>query len=738
VFTGHGRFEVYRDPMRRTALVLALLAAFVAAQDSRKTSDRPDSRPGKQAFENALRIAKDAAVRGKFKTARDQVAELLRAHEGSDYVLARRVEISELVKSCCFSILFPDATPKSLMSGELLSWDPQSGAIKIRYTRAKMGDWQDGEVQSHPIRWRGPYSIELKGERYPEVGSDAVRILVCATEEAAIIVVPGAAAENQGSHQHWIPARLIAHEKGGRTELDKKEQPPCRGGKPYVVKVRVNDSQVVATYNDQSLLSGRRLKEWGHVAFTGVKPEELILEGKAEGAWIHGLVDQAREKNRQEFERKFDPKNELPAWLLSPQPAAKAGSVASDVDYPDTLTAAQLAIVARATRLLEKEQLAAGIVMLERMKPGELPEVTRSFLLARFYEDADRLGEAEALIEKIRSAAPKFWQADLVRARILVRTGRNQQAADVYQSLIVTVPNDCDVIADAALASLTAGRIANAKSIVDAAIARRVSCPELDHVNTLLVKAINGPPWPKRFEFQSQNFVVASDIDRKTCEDASKLLEDSYVAYSTWLDRVPTTGTDRFKVYLFAGEAGYQSWTRDLTGNIPQHTAGLYSPLLKILLIWNLPSRDDMMRTVRHEGFHQYLDRLVCDPPVWFNEGLAEYFENARLENGTWRAQDRHPQHAKALASGDFAPLSTFLFESREAFYTDAARHYAQAWAFVTFLRHSSPENKQLFQKLWSALRENVGAHAAVTRVFTPEETGRLEREFTAWVRSKL
>jgi hypothetical protein len=41
-----------------------------------------------------------------------------------------------------------------------------------------------------------------------------------------------------------------------------------------------------------------------------------------------------------------------------------------------------------------------------------------------------------------------------------------------------------------------------------------------------------------------------------------------------------------------------------------------------------------MLRTVRHEGFHQYLDRMLPETPVWLNEGTAEYFETAVLAGG--------------------------------------------------------------------------------------------------------
>jgi hypothetical protein len=720
--------------------MLLAVAALAAAQDSRGPgADRAAAQAARTTFESGLKAIQGAAVQGRFKPARDQLTELLRAHATADYVFARKVEIGELVKSCCFGIRFPEPSPKSLVSGELLSWDAQSGAIKIRYPANKMGDWEEGEVRYHPIRWKGPYSIEIKGGSYPGPSGDSIQIVVCACEDGAIAIIPGAAAENQGMTQQWLPARMVALKNGeDKAVLDKKEQPPCRGGKPYAIKVRVGDSGVVATYNGQALLNGGRGKVWGHAAFGGGNPDEVILEGRAEGSWIQGLVDQAREKNRAEFERTFVLGSELPEWLVSGKPAPKE-QPATDAGpgWPDELGAGERQLAERLSAMLEKDDLVTGLRLLERMKPGELPVATKNLLLARFYEEADRLAEAEVVLDRLHAAAPAFWAGEVIRGRIFLRTGRGAQAADLFEKLVAAAPSDCTLAVEAAMASLMMGRTSKAKSIVDGAIARGLACSELEEANTLLVKAINGPAWPKRFEVQSQNFVVMSDIDKKTCEDASKLLEESYLAYSTWLERVPNSGTDRFKVYLFSGEAGYQAWTKDVIGEVPVHTAGVYSPVLKNLMIWNLPSREEMLRTVRHEGFHQYLDRLVPDPPVWFNEGLAEYFEVAKLEGGGWKAPEKHPYHAEFLANNSLVPLSEFLFESPGVFYRKAESRYAQAWAFVTFLRHSTPENKQLFQKLWSALRENVGAYAAVTKTFAPADMTRLDRELAAWVASK-
>jgi tetratricopeptide (TPR) repeat protein len=719
-----------------------LLAAIAAAQDSRPTTADRAAPSGRIAFDATLKAAQDAAAQGKFEVARDQVTEMLRAHANADYAFARKTEIVELVRQCCFAIQCPDPDPKSVISGDLLAWDAETGAIKVRYRTDRLDDWQEGRMRAHPIRWNGPYSIEVKGSRYPGTDGDGLQVLVNVCDEGAIAALPGAFEEwpgINGPERHWVSSRLTAIDRSGeKSILARNDRPPCRAGQPYAVRVRVDETGVEVTWNGQSVLSGPRGKCWGHAAFKGGAAEEVILEGKAEGSWIQGLVDQAREKNRADFARTFSLSSALPEWLGSGRPAASRPSSGDVVaEWPDDLTPAQVVVAGLVMKHLSKRDLAAGIQFIENLKPGELPEATKGYLLAQFYEDTDRLDEAEALLDKVNAAAPKYWPADVVRGRIFARTGRAEQAADLLEKLVEAVPTDCDLPVEAARASLQAGQATKAKSIVDAALTRGVGCDALDHVNTMLVKAINGPPWPKRFGIHSPNFCVSSDIDQKTCEDASRMLEESYLIYSTALERVPRSGADRFRVYLFSGEAGYQAWIKDIIGDIPPHTAGIYSPVLKCLLIWNLPSREDMLQTARHEGFHQYLDRLIPCPPVWFNEGLAEYFETARMENGTLKPPQYNLRYLEYLQTAPLLPLQQFLFETQDVFYAHTESRYAQAWALVTYLRHSTPENKQLFQKLWCLLRKNVGANAAITRTFTPADMARLDRELAAWVTAK-
>jgi len=229
----------------------------------------------------------------------------------------------------------------------------------------------------------------------------------------------------------------------------------------------------------------------------------------------------------------------------------------------------------------------------------------------------------------------------------------------------------------------------------------------------------HGPAWPRRHDYESAHYLVLSDMDPKVCFDASQILEQAYAVFSARLERAPAT-SERFKVFLFSGRAGYQDHVLDLLGQMVPHSAGLYVGSLRQLFIWNLPEREEMLQTVRHEGFHQYLHRIMDDPPLWFNEGLAEYFEEAKVVQGKWTTGAPRPDHLKRL--GLPQPLREFLFLDDRAFMGNATANYAQAWAFIHFLLHTSRENRQLFDRFWDSFKR-IPNHAEAIRAALLDRT---------------
>jgi len=97
---------------------------------------------------------------------------------------------------------------------------------------------------------------------------------------------------------------------------------------------------------------------------------------------------------------------------------------------------------------------------------------------------------------------------------------------------------------------------------------------------------------------------------------------------------------------------------------------------------------------LHHEGFHQYIHYALGGnaPPIWFNEGFAEYFFCVSMKSRGERLvfEDRHPMRysvvKSALGSGGLTPIKRFIELSQMEHYSQSSLHYAEGWAFCTWM----------------------------------------------------
>ena len=165
-------------------------------------------------------------------------------------------------------------------------------------------------------------------------------------------------------------------------------------------------------------------------------------------------------------------------------------------------------------------------------------------------------------------------------------------------------------------------------------------------------------------------------------------------------------------------------------------TVGIYDAVVRQLLIWNQIDEERTKSTIRHEGFHQYLDSWLEDPPVWLNEGLAEYVEASFVTKRDFVPGTLQHEHVARLAGGRaLEPLSDFLHLPQKEFMRRGLDAYAQAWAFVHFLLHA-PGQRLRFNETLALLESGATSEDVLRRLFDPASVERLERDFRIWVRT--
>lgn len=668
---------------------------------------------GVPAFEDGMKVIRGLLERDQCAEGKKRLSKLLGEHARAGYVLGRRVQIEELMRQLAFGVAVPRPDPKDLVSGELLQWNPRDGTIKIRYTPTTMKDWgtsKDGETYLHPASFRGAHSITIKGDRYTGNGA---WVFVCDSPDGYIGVAVGLAGRYYAHISSGAPG------KENRTDLTGRCESPAVGGKPYTIRVAITETEVACSYGNRPFMRASKKKDvWGSVAFETKFFDEVLLAGRIEPAWIQGLADKERQARLAEFNLRWTPKDDLPAWLFEAAPASGPGDHDQRA-WPAEMDHDAYVTVERALALHAGGESLAALRYVDEAPEGTLPDPVRDYLRGVLLHELGRHEEAVASCRKVREKDPDFVPSALVEARSLDALQRTEEALAIYAALLARFPRAADLHAEAALFMGGAGRWQEADRLVAAALGSGVRSERLEAAGRVVHKAVGGPSWPRRHDYESAHYLVHSDMDSKVCFEASKILEQAYAVFSTRLERAPST-TERFNVFLFSGEAGYQGHIADLLGETVPHSAGLYVPALRQLFIWNLPEREDMMKTVRHEGFHQYLHRIMDDPPLWFNEGLAEYFEEAKVVSGTWTTGATRHDHLERLKPPK--PLKDFLFLDRKSFMANAGPSYAQGWAFIHFLLHTSRENRQLFDRFWDSFKR-IPSHAEAIRAALSDRT---------------
>jgi tetratricopeptide (TPR) repeat protein len=91
-------------------------------------------------------------------------------------------------------------------------------------------------------------------------------------------------------------------------------------------------------------------------------------------------------------------------------------------------------------------------------------------------------------------------------------------------------------------------------------------------------------------------------------------------------------------------------------------------------------------RTAMHDLVHDLLRRNGVAPPLWLEEGLAEYFGNADVRNGRVTAGEPIPQHVTLIRQKPLMSIEQLLAVQSEADAASSSIFYAQSWAAVDWL----------------------------------------------------
>lgn len=712
-----------------------LLALALSALDPQAAPSKTDPRA---TFRAVLDQAGLSMASRRWGLAREKLLAALAEHGDADYVLEILPEVLEDLRRCAFWAKTTPPKPKDVVAGDLLEYDAKRGQVKIRYRADKEArrdlakrrkgtrklpfesDFVEyGDVYVHPLVFKGPYSLELK---CGPIGRHQPRIAVCMDESRLYLAFATS------------PAAIFRIEDGERRTAAFSTN-TINVGDSARVRIDVRDQQIALAVNDAQVAVCEKPKggfgQAGFYDFPDV--EEVVVSGRVETSWIDGLVDAEVQKLQAAFDKDYDPAKDLPEALkrhaakVALGEEAKLFALAPGADSPERTARIQSAV-----GFSDKGDWKAGVDLARSWKePADEP--LRTWYAGLFLLIGGKQGEALAELRKTAELDPKFFPARSLLLEFDMDGEARPRAIAEAEALAKDFPKEPEAREQLATACLRAGRRADAKAMLDLAAKEGLASAGLEKLRRSLAHATQGPEWNRSYEYKTAHYEVRSDLSQELCFEASQILESTFTKLDLHLRKAAGVSKEKFRVYLFSGRSGYHAYAEDVMGSAPENTAGVYSPVLKQLLVWNLPERESMLRTIRHEGFHQYFDQVVDHAPRWLNEGLAEYFELSRLVAGKWKDGAIQAGHVALLRSGDvLVPLEDFLEMGPGAFYAKAPLHYAEGWALVHYLLDGGPEARKRLDTLLDALVAGESTHAAIERAFPAKDLPGVEKAFRA------
>ncbi len=143
------------------------------------------------------------------------------------------------------------------------------------------------------------------------------------------------------------------------------------------------------------------------------------------------------------------------------------------------------------------------------------------------------------------------------------------------------------------------------------------------------------------------------------------------------------------KVRIIETQEDFQAYRQRIAPQLNTNT-GFYSSEYNEAVVFQGTNPDRMHGVIRHEATHVIVAGLYGYTPVWFNEGLAEYFEHMEVQ-GQMRTVSPVFRHLEILRAGQqngaLMDLRDFMQLNPQQWYQQKIdEKYALAWSLIYFL----------------------------------------------------
>ena len=252
-----------------------------------------------------------------------------------------------------------------------------------------------------------------------------------------------------------------------------------------------------------------------------------------------------------------------------------------------------------------------------------------------------------------------------------------------------------------------------------------------------------GPQWKKKYIRETKHYSVLSNVSQPFADEIAQHAELAFNAYSHHFPTDRLKNSPKSRIIVFESQLQFMEYNYLTTDHMFENAAGIYSPIMKELVLFDSNDKEDTIDTLYHEGFHQFLDLClsVQDVPICFNEGMAEYFGASRIQGGqlTTGLVNRYRLQTiqRAVEDGNFIPLKDVFTYTQGQYYQNAHLCYAEGWSLMHFLIHAGGEGyRPLLRNYFKALFNGKSQDEPFQEGFGKVNWKNLTQEWKRYVKS--
>lgn len=236
----------------------------------------------------------------------------------------------------------------------------------------------------------------------------------------------------------------------------------------------------------------------------------------------------------------------------------------------------------------------------------------------------------------------------------------------------------------------------------------------------------------------SKDFTLVGNASEKDIRQVANRLEQFRTVFGLLFPAIPLNSPVPTTVIVFKSDSSYKPF------KVNPNVTGYFQPgedVNYITLTTEKASEDQPFRTIFHEYVHLLVENTMgATVPLWFNEGLAEYYGtfDMRDENRRVILGDLVSNHVLYLRDNKLVPLRTlFTVDYKSPYYNEGNKmnvFYAESWMLMHYLLQGEGQKQRpKLAKFVDLLRANVTLTDAFQQAFE-KSIDAFEKDFRSYV----